>query len=168
MKSITFILLAALLGGCAQKSDHRIAALEAEQARIKTNFVELIELVKLHTLHVESMTSNSIRKMEARQAGLTNLVTLEMLNLQEDLEIEIKTQVRQQLAAAAPTNALARRAVALTQPRPAPAPARPMKNGVPAEVYDRIAASAEREWPGNFAMQKFEIDRQIGAYQTIR
>lgn len=39
--------------------------------------------------------------------------------------------------------------------------------GVPVDVMSGIRAKAAAEWPGNYAMQKFEIDRQVKAYRAI-
>jgi hypothetical protein len=39
--------------------------------------------------------------------------------------------------------------------------------GVPADVYQVIKAKAEREWPNDFEMQKYIIDKQMEAYRQL-
>jgi len=36
------------------------------------------------------------------------------------------------------------------------------------DVASKIKSKAEEKWPGNFSMQKYEIDRQTEAYNTIQ
>lgn len=41
------------------------------------------------------------------------------------------------------------------------------KNGVPISIYNQIAANAAAEWPNDYKMQVFEIDRQTEAYKKL-
>jgi hypothetical protein len=51
--------------------------------------------------------------------------------------------------------------------RPALPSPRQSVNGVPADIYEGIKAEAIKEWPGNFAMQSYEIKRQCEAYRQV-
>lgn len=42
------------------------------------------------------------------------------------------------------------------------------KRGVPIAIYNQIASEAAKDWPKNFSMQEFEINRQIEAYLKLK
>lgn len=39
--------------------------------------------------------------------------------------------------------------------------------GIPASVYDQIAADSAAKWPGNYEMQKFTIEEQVSAWKSL-
>jgi hypothetical protein len=43
-----------------------------------------------------------------------------------------------------------------------------MRDGVPLDVYQQIAARAAQKWPNDYDMQVYEIKEQTSAYQKLR
>jgi hypothetical protein len=42
------------------------------------------------------------------------------------------------------------------------------KHGIPQDVFDKIQASAKKEWPDDYSMQVWKIDKEVAAYKKLK
>jgi hypothetical protein len=150
--NIAVLLGVVLVSGCGQKKpdplEARIVALEtkAEKQRefilsFKTNISEFMTLTEIQN---ESTTSNL--------NALRGLLVVEY----EDLEKLKKT--------------IGESADQSPKPIARPVtPARPesLKHGIPASVYDGIAADAAKRFPGDYEEQVYIINNQVESYLKL-
>ena len=138
------------------EQQREIEAARAEIKRLKDGIGEVADA--LHD--IKRLAGNS-------KAGL-----VEMRSLMETMKTDSDNQYTTILDLISKIGQTRRAATAAASPPPASmAPRRPKpqeyRDGVPVDVYNQIAASAALKWPGNFDMQKYEMDKQILAYRQI-
>jgi hypothetical protein len=54
-----------------------------------------------------------------------------------------------------------------TAPEAKAEPVDPLRDGVPPHVFARIQQEAAKEWPNNYAMQSYEVKRQVAAWKRL-
>jgi hypothetical protein len=42
-----------------------------------------------------------------------------------------------------------------------------LRQGIPTNVYAQITAAAEKEWPGDFTMQRYEVNKQVADWKKL-
>jgi len=42
------------------------------------------------------------------------------------------------------------------------------KHGIPQDVFEKIQASAKKEWPDDYSMQVWKIDKEVAAYKKLK
>lgn len=147
-------LLFLLLGCTPQvKPDPRLAQLETRLAETEARLERTIDLCSM-------LGTNFNHFKEAFEISVTN-----QLELRASLGLMLEAYDGEVQRLDNVIGWLRSNRVASATYRPAAAPRRIM--GVASSVYERIRSAAEREWPGDYAMQVFEIRRQIEAYQRL-
>lgn len=161
---VVVTLLAALLGaGCSDRDaarridrlEQQVAELHAERAERNQKFDKRMAYLDEFAKQLAAEARDSTKRVEREASAIDPAWRTEMqIEVAAQFEVFARTNLNKpgQLAA-----------------RPAQA-ARPdaAKRGVPAGVYDQIAAEAARKWPGNFEMQEYTIGNQIEAYQKLQ
>ncbi len=161
-KAITGFAMAVVLAGCKDKAqEQKIAALEARLATAEATATfasnEVFNL-RFRWPVVEQVFSNTdrIAALENTTATNTDFVYKALLVVRDCADRIANLE--------AATNRLPR-AYAQTQVRPRVV--QTMKEGVPLDVYNGIAAEAAQEWPTDYHMQAYEIKKQLDAYKLL-
>lgn len=149
------LMVAALVAGCSDKHneevirklERRVAQLEEDQA---------VALADLKKTVLETMKEGQVLFRE-----MTNAQFQYEGHLMAEIKNQVGLQVARLDAARNAPGGVTQRAVV----RPV-APA--IKAGIPAEVYDQIAADASKRWPADFEMQEYIIKNQVESYLKLR
>jgi hypothetical protein len=153
------ICLVGLLAGCADKRgeaarDARLAKLEAQVAELRTQsdsqwgyLTNLAEITQ-NGFVTNAMGIAEISILQAEEMANYNTLKEAITNLMVYSTNRPK-QVVYYPAATAPERRVG------------------VKAGVPLDIYDKIAADAAREWPGNYQMQAYSIKSQIQSYKKL-
>lgn len=149
MKIIITILTAVLLCGCSDSK--RVAALE-QQAGVLQGRIAALELRANQQEEQLSAQGEIAARYYSQIGGMLSNTMPVIRSLQLGME-----QVLALTNSPVPPVQRVARAINPNQ----------LKAGVPIAIYNQIAAGAAKEWPGNFAMQEHEINRQIEAWQKL-
>lgn len=146
----------ALLAGCSggDQSSEKIGRLERRVAQLEED--QALALADLKKTVLESM-----REAHVLVQAMTNAQFQYEGHLMAEIKNQVGLQVARLDAARSAPGGVTQRAVA----RPVPVAT---KAGIPAEVYDQIAADAAKKWPGNFEMQEYTIKGQVESYLNLR
>ena len=148
-----------LLVGCGQKPDPRIQKLEERVQRIADGQFELQCLVTNQADIIHGFIASN-------QEAVSNIISLETAQAinwkrMEDGLKELQTlQGKAESPKFAPGYAQGKLAAPLTA-------SRGTRDGVPVEVYNRIAADAAKRWGNDYEMQVYELKNQIEAYRKL-
>jgi hypothetical protein len=156
--------LAALLAGCSRKPDARdtkLAELESRIAAIETDFREHTNSsARSVTAALDEVWTNSVRVADFRDLSA---LFISHLKEQEQFGSEVMKAMSEAI-----TNTAAKRYSKFADPASPVIPATiPTLQGVPLDVYKAIAADASKGWPTDYAMQDYEIKKQIAAYRQL-
>ena len=166
---IPFILSAIFLTGCRDKTesarldkmDIQIAKLELAVSQAKEDAYQARQ-ENIKTLEMEQTNLLSRQKeMERIDGEWTNLMGIQLRLGQEVLAIETDYERF--------TNSAPRTAPIARGPPPMarPAAASALRAGIPATVYEGIAADAEKRFPGDYDEQVYIINEQVTAYKKL-
>lgn len=144
----------ALLAGCGQKSDPQFLKCEQRLTLLESNVTELFR-----------QADNRWKDVTNLQATARGFMNLEQTNLRfaEALAVEIGSQnICMNLLQMEITNLQASIKMPVVKYYSAP-----QKSVMPASVATQIRAGAEREWPGDYRMQAYEITKQTEAWYKL-
>ena len=156
---LSLLLLAVALCGCGDSK--RVSELNQRVVKLEDS-VHAWELVAAEQTRFNKTTMETLRRLVASSAEMqTNLAGFD--SGLETIHAKLKEVINQVVSNRPPVNSISARSPQATRTiQPIG-----LKSGVPAAIYDKIAADAAREWPGDFSMQKYTIGRQVEAYQKI-
>jgi hypothetical protein len=170
MKTIALCSLLTLLlaTGCNKSTHARIAALEAkveeqqgEIQLLKTNILAFCEFFKTNIVATETLYA------EEQVYVATNMEAMKLqatMGEEERVRLDYLWQTMMPIL----TNATARRTLNyLVQPQHQVQHQPQFKGGIPAEIYDDIAAGAAKRFPGDYDEQVYIINQQVTAYKQL-
>lgn len=161
----TFFLILAtglLLGGCSDSKrvaelEQRVKALEDHRAK---DIADLKEIDRQMLEEQDKFTTNMLTGFEQ----LTNSEETEYMDTVVALTL-------QQAAIDRLSNSIAIiESGRFGSARPTPAAhtqSTTLANGMPSDVFAQIKSDAEKEWPGNYDMQAYEIRKQTEAWLKL-
>jgi hypothetical protein len=157
MKTLLCIFAAAaLLCGCSKPAaDPRIAQLETRITALESNISALQSQNEKQNALATNLFCLHTRLLALVQS---NLVVMQ----DQEFELGLHETVIKSLSGLV-TNLMDR--LAVKNPQPYTRTAQPLQ--IPADVVNGIRADAEREWPTNYDMQIYEIQKQIEAWHKL-
>lgn len=170
---LVVLLGAVFIGGCKQRAtvaqeferQQRAEEIRILVARLKETEDRLARLNDYATNHQELI--GQLLKSELQRindaAGVRDWL---QPRIDEAAKEAVEQELAKRLAAARAGGGVQ------VQARP-PAPAPPaavggMRGGVPAAIYNQIAADAAKDWPGDFMMQEHVIKTQTESYRKLQ
>lgn len=159
---LTPFILAALLCGCSDSKQvadlsKRVGLLESETKLLlldREQFLRDIEGLQNATARYATNLSDDLKAIHKLQDKVANLEDhYHAHNLEHATAGNAPAKVVYQVVGAA------------TPPTSKPSAA--TKRGVPVSIYNDLSRRAASEWPGNFSMQEYELNRQIEAYRKL-
>lgn len=158
MKKLLWLLI--LISGCSQSPDPKIKEIEKQIVELRQRQADLEEQTRATMNAAASRASETTNEV----AMVKTFIFKELANEQVSID-----NLSNSLASVGLIGPYTR---VQTQMMPAHTQAvvaqTGFKNGVPVSVYNQIAADARREWPTNYEMQNYEIDKQITAWKNLQ
>ena len=162
MKALILIIGAAILAaGCSHKPDERdariaklesrVSELDARCERLNDGFTNLLSIDSQRLTDMAALVQKAGEEENTEYA-----VVQEKLNSFMSLLAVVTNSL--------PKLAITSRPNFPVQPQ---ASAYPTKDGVPAAIYNQIAAEAAQKFPTDYDMQVFRIKEQVEAYRAL-
>lgn len=167
MKTLTISALAVLLCGCNGAAERKAAEQERRIGQLEAKLQEIygvLEKVADRNEHTLVLLTNSA-SISDRIEQSTAVFHRRVLDFMEGEERRVTDIVSVELE-----RLLQARAAALAKgrvPAPVAKAAEATRDGVPVSIWNEIAATAAKKWPGNFRMQDFDIREQVEAWQKL-
>ena len=163
------IVFAAAIGacaigvGCQQKEDPRITQLEARIARLERS----VDVVVTNDLpNIKEKFTMTFDTFDTVSGGMKTIQKAIERQTAFDIEMATESSRISQVVSNWIISENARKPARISNASE-PQSQLATKGGMPAAVYDSIAASAAEKWPGNFAMQEYEIKNQVKSYKAL-
>jgi len=162
-KTAISMVLLIVLAGCEDKAEKK----KVEALELKVSHLE--SMVSNHNNRTMDILSN-MNSVSLRIAGMAFTNSQAIANVDakyERLWADVVTNeltVLGDIAKSLETNQPTKSSTT-PQPRRTAVPA--MKEGIPLEIYNQIAAEAAKDWPGDYRMQVSRIEHEVEAYKKL-
>ncbi|HTB86010.1 MAG TPA: hypothetical protein VK742_20360 [Candidatus Sulfotelmatobacter sp.] len=174
MKTIFVICVAALLAGCSQKPDPRMAEIQTQLGLLQgsidemkthlnsqSNYMKGIYAIQTNMCNVISSYSN----LDAVGQYASALGTNNFNDLRMDVAEVRLTLLENQFSNLCLTinGKVAAHAIPVSYSGPMSA----YRNGIPVDVYQQIVADAQQRHPGDYQTQQYVIEEQVTSYKSL-